>query len=57
MKLQTVLELPECRVLVKGDPEREISKVFCCDLLSIAMGKAPPAASGSLSWGTKIPSP
>ena len=41
MKLQTVLELPECRVLVKGDPEREISKVFCCDLLSIAMGRAP----------------
>lgn len=41
MKLQTVLELPECKVLVKGDPTREISKVFCCDLLSIAMGKAP----------------
>lgn len=41
MKLQTVLDLPDCRVLVKGNPEREISKVFCCDLLSIAMGKAP----------------
>ena len=41
MKLQTVLELPECKVLVKGNPDREISKVFCCDLLSIAMGKAP----------------
>lgn len=41
MKLQTILELPECKVLVKGNPEREVSRVFCCDLLSIAMGKAP----------------
>ena len=41
MKLRTVLELPDCQVLVQGDPESEISKVFCCDLLSIAMGKAP----------------
>lgn len=41
MKLETILELSECKVLVKGNPEREISKVFCCDLLSIAMGKAP----------------
>ena len=41
MKLETILELRECKVLVKGNPEREISKVFCCDLLSIAMGKAP----------------
>ena len=41
MKLQNILELPECRVLVKGNPDREISRVFCCDLLSIAMGKAP----------------
>ena len=41
MKLETILELPECKVLVKGNPEREISKIFCCDLLSIAMGKAP----------------
>ncbi len=23
------------------DPDREITKVFCCDLLSIAMGRAP----------------
>ena len=38
MKLQTVLDLPECKVLVKGDPAREISKVFCCDLLSRIFG-------------------
>lgn len=41
MKLQNVLDIPECKILVKGTPEREISKIFCCDLLSIAMGKAP----------------
>lgn len=41
MKLQSILNLPECRTLVKGDPDREITKIFCCDLLSIAMSKAP----------------
>ena len=38
----TVKELAECgkfRVINMGDnPEREITKPFCCDLLSIAMG-------------------
>jgi len=28
-------------VLLEGDLSRSISKVFCCDLLSIAMAKAP----------------
>lgn len=41
MKLKTILEFPQCEVLVKGNPQRELSKVFCCDLLSIAMSKAP----------------
>lgn len=41
MKLKDILTLPECRVLEEGDPQRELSRVFCCDLLSIAMGKAP----------------
>ena len=41
MKLQTVLDLSDYRMLVKGRPEREISRIFCCDLLSIAMSKAP----------------
>ena len=29
------------KVINEGDTEREIGGVFCCDLLSIAMGKAP----------------
>lgn len=41
----TVKELAECgkyRVINMGEnPEREITKPFCCDLLSIAMGRAP----------------
>lgn len=41
MILQTVLDLPQCQVLVKGNPKRKLSRVFCCDLLSIAMSKAP----------------
>lgn len=41
MKLETVLKLPGFRTLEKGDPDREISRIFCCDLLSIAMSKAP----------------
>ncbi len=41
MKLQKISELPECRTLSGGDPNRTVSRVFCCDLLSIAMSKAP----------------
>ena len=41
MKLKDILTLPECRVLAEGDAQRQLSRVFCCDLLSIAMGKAP----------------
>jgi len=41
MKLKTILELPTCQVLNPGDTDRTLTKVFCCDLLSIAMGRAP----------------
>ncbi|HIX64302.1 MAG TPA: hypothetical protein H9852_07740 [Candidatus Mediterraneibacter colneyensis] len=53
MKLQTILELPECTTLVKGNPEREITKVFCCDLLSIAMGRAPAGCAWVTVMGNK----
>ena len=48
MKLQTILELPDCRVLSQGSPEREITRVFCCDLLSIAMSRV----SAGSAWVT-----
>ena len=41
MKVKSALALPECTLLAKGNLERTVSKVFCCDLLSIAMSKAP----------------
>lgn len=41
MKLKKIFDLPDAKVLVRGNPSREISRVFCCDLLSIAMSKAP----------------
>lgn len=41
MKVQDVLTLSDCSVLVNGNTERELSKIFCCDMLSVAMGKAP----------------
>ncbi len=41
----TVRELTEKQLFhvvnMGNDTDREITKVFCCDLLSIAMGKAP----------------
>lgn len=41
MKVQDLLMIPDCNVLVEGTTERELSKIFCCDMLSVAMGKAP----------------
>ena len=41
MKVEDVLNIENCEVLFEGEKSRDISKVFCCDLLSIAMAKAP----------------
>jgi len=49
MKLQELMDLKEFTLLNKGkDLEREITVPYCCDLLSVAMGKMP---SGS-AWVT-----
>ncbi len=41
----TVKELTEKKIFeeinIGDDPDMEITKPFCCDLLSVAMGKAP----------------
>ena len=37
---ELIKQLP-LTIISEGDLSREISKVFCCDLLSGAMGKAP----------------
>jgi len=42
MKLKTLIEHHIFETVYLGDDlDRNISKPFCCDLLSIAMGKAP----------------
>jgi len=42
MKVTSLLKnINNCEVLFKGDGTRSISKVYCCDLLSIAMANAP----------------
>lgn len=42
MTVKELIDKQIFRVVNQGEEtEREITKVFCCDLLSIAMGKAP----------------
>ena len=42
MKVQDLIDKQIFRVISEGDDtRRDITGVFCCDLLSIAMGKAP----------------
>lgn len=53
MKLKALYNLPSFHVLAEGNPERCISKVFCCDLLSIAMSKAPSDGAWVTVMGNK----
>lgn len=41
MTIQDLLNQQPLKTISEGDLSREISKVFCCDLLSVAMSKAP----------------
>lgn len=42
MTVQELLDSGQFKVVNVGDnTEREITKPFCCDLLSVAMGRAP----------------
>lgn len=41
MTIQQLIDLQLFTVISTGHSDRNISSVFCCDLLSIAMGKAP----------------
>lgn len=44
MTVQALIDSGLFKVHTKGDLSREITSVFCCDLLSVAMGKAPAGA-------------
>ncbi len=41
MTIDDLLKQQPLTTISQGDTSREISQVFCCDLLSVAMSKAP----------------
>lgn len=41
MTIDDLLKQQPLTTISEGDTSREISQVFCCDLLSVAMSKAP----------------
>lgn len=41
MTVKEIARIKECRLATQGKMEETITGVFCCDLLSIAMSKAP----------------
>ena len=53
MTVQTLADTKLFELAAAGDAKRIISKVFCCDLLSIAMGKAPSDAAWVTVMGNK----
>ena len=46
MKVENLISMGNFKVLNEGaNPEREITVPYCCDLLSIAMGRMPAGAA------------
>lgn len=41
MKISDIIEASGFKVICEGDTQKSADKVFCCDLLSIAMSRAP----------------
>lgn len=41
MTVKQLIDTGKFTVVNEGDTSREIGRIFCCDLLSIAMSKAP----------------
>lgn len=50
INIRTLIDADIFSLKAEGDTSRNITKVFCCDLLSIAMGKAPAESA----WVTVI---
>lgn len=53
MTVQTLIDSGLFNTVVPGNTDKEISKVFCCDLLSIAMSKAPENGAWVTVMGNK----
>ena len=45
MTVKELDKLSEFTLLAEGDMEKQITRPFCCDLLSVAMSKAPAGAA------------
>ena len=44
MTVNDLKNITEFKLLAEGDMNKEITRPFCCDLLSVAMSKAPAGA-------------
>lgn len=53
MTVQQLVDAGLFTLLAQGDTTKPISKVFCCDLLSIAMSKAPQDAAWITVMGNR----
>lgn len=51
--VQTLIDSGIFTLNAAGDPGKNITKVFCCDLLSIAMSKAPSDSAWVTVMGNK----
>ena len=45
MVVNDLKNIPEFKIVTEGEMNKEISVPFCCDLLSVAMSKAPAGAA------------
>ena len=41
MDVNGICEIKDLKLINKGDTSKEITGVYCCDMLSVAMSKAP----------------
>ena len=53
MTVQQLIEADLFTLQAQGDTTKPISKIFCCDLLSIAMSKAPADAAWVTVMGNR----
>ena len=53
MTVKDISKIEGLRLAAEGNMELPVSRIFCCDLLSIAMGKAPAGCAWVTVMGNK----
>ena len=53
MTVKDISKIEGLRLAAEGNMELPVSRIFCCDLLSIAMGKAPAGCAWVTVLGNK----